>query len=201
MQHGLLRVMLIVFIAGIQFLGNTSAQSFNGGLMAGFTACQIDGDRLGGYNKPGFTTGVFVNRKLLKTLGWQAELKYILKGAAAPSKNANYYKTALHYIELPFFFKYYYNQFVVAEAGAAPAYLWYATKNTGAGAEVVDYEINKIDYATMVGFSYLFNKQLAFNFRFTYSLKPVSYQEGNRTKLGYGQFNNVISLAVYYTIK
>ncbi len=40
------------------------AQEFNAGIFGGVTASQVDGDSYGGYNKLGFTAGVFVNREI-----------------------------------------------------------------------------------------------------------------------------------------
>jgi hypothetical protein len=199
-MHKTITILVFLILFPLTFI---EAQYFNGGVSAGITACQIDGDRLSGYNKPGFTAGVFVNRVLITDLKWQAEFRYIMKGAVKLQKanDPAMFRTVLHYFELPFVFDYRFYKNLSVEAGISPAYLWNATQNTGLGAEAVDYEINKIDLSSIAGISFLLVENLVFNFRLIYSLKPISYLEGNRTQFGYGQLNNVISLAVYYTIK
>ena len=49
----------IVYIFLIFVTTSISAQYFKGGLLVGITGSQIDGDDMGGYNKPGVTVGFF----------------------------------------------------------------------------------------------------------------------------------------------
>ena len=59
-RHSLLWLILVLlFLPSILF-----AQDFKAGARLGICATQVDGDTYEGFNKPGLTLGVFVNRKL-----------------------------------------------------------------------------------------------------------------------------------------
>ena len=58
-----------------------SAQRFNGGVLIGLSASQVDGDTYAGFDKVGLQGGVFVNTKFNNAWGAQMELKYNAKGA------------------------------------------------------------------------------------------------------------------------
>jgi len=78
-------------------LGKTRPQNFEGGVLLGLTASQIDGDNYRGYNKVGLQGGGWVRRMFTYTVGGQMELRYVQKGALKTNtvKDPTYSRTAL----------------------------------------------------------------------------------------------------------
>ena len=108
------------------------AQTFGGGLFAGFSASQLDGDNWGGYHKAGLTFGIYTNVMLNKYVDAQMELKYIQKGSSSNSEElAVFYVSKLNYIELPVFLKYRFLDRFSANIGLAAGYLQKATEDKG----------------------------------------------------------------------
>lgn len=193
---------LILFVTLLLIAISSKAQYFNGGFKAGFTGSQIDGDNLGGYNKPGFTVGMFVNREINYRFKWQTELVYVMKGAAKITKlnDPDMYRMALHYAEMPFFLTYKISDKLEAQLGPAIAYLWYGTRNTGAGKEVLKNQIDKFDFSGIAGFHYFISPRLSSAIRISHSLTSISREPGNLTWMGtYGQYNHQLELSLFYT--
>jgi hypothetical protein len=59
------KILLLAFLV-ISFSYNLKAQEFRAGLIGGIVASQVDGDRIGGFYKAGFSGGLFVYRDLNK---------------------------------------------------------------------------------------------------------------------------------------
>lgn len=80
---------------------------FYGGVRVGFTATQISGDDLVGFNQLGGTAGLFVNHAIVPSgrLKLQLELNFTMKGSHSTSpKNQpanNFYSLRLGYVEVP----------------------------------------------------------------------------------------------------
>ncbi len=79
---------------------NIYSQSFEGLLVLGFAASQIDGDSYGGYHKIGGHFGIDVRYPFSDNVKLQSGVEYINKGAAN-AKNQDYYRVHLHYIQVP----------------------------------------------------------------------------------------------------
>jgi len=182
-----------------------SSQTFKGGLMAGFTGSQMDGDNLSGYNKFGFTGGVFASTNFNDSWGMQTELKFIMKGAAKPVTNIDptIYKMTLFYYELPVVVTLKTAQKVKLESGLAFAYLSRANLNNVDGIQNLTSQFRKTDISLIFGVYYILNEKISANLKYSYSLKRVSTSIiGNMTIWGtYGLYNNLFDLSLYYTIK
>jgi hypothetical protein len=196
------------FITIISFFGNIKvyADNYNYGAMLGFTGSTVDGAIYSGYNKLGFTGGIFANRKYSEIWSLQAELKYIMKGAAITSSanNSSVFSSTiqLNYIEFPVLIKAKTSQKIEFETGLAEAYLLSSNQNF-AGGTSENFPINKTDFSFIAGISYLYNENFTFNLKFSHSLKRISYTAAdNITIFGtYGQYNNLLDFSVYYNIK
>ncbi len=179
------------------------AQRFQGGPLLGISVAQIDGDNLSGYDKAGLVAGAFVRTDFIEGAGIQLEIKYIGKGASDPVTefDPNYYKIRLDYIELPVLF--YFNAWVeglYVEGGLAPAYLMQAREDDGYGFLEPVEPYNTFDIAAAGGVRYELFEHFAVNARFSYSILPVLDHPGGQSwRFNYGLYNNVLSLAVYYT--
>ncbi len=190
------------------------AQSFHGGLLAGFTATQVDGDSYGGYNKGGFQGGVYVSRKFGDLFLVQMEIKYTGKGARKPvtSDSPDVYNLTLHYMEIPVLGAIKVKQIGAVELGLVPAYLFSAQGEDNGGPLPSDYLVtfNKFDISTLIGLNVNLFEKLYLNLRYTYSI--VSIRSGD-SENGYyswfgrlfghstGDFNNCLSAALYFRIR
>jgi hypothetical protein len=199
----LLKYLIIIPLITLQ-VNHSHAQQFKGGLLFGITGCQIDGDNFGGYNKPGITAGMFVKREVSYKWGYQAELKYIMKGAAkiTTGTDPTVYKKTLHYLEIPVLAMYRISNVTGVETGLAAAYMGYASLNFGNGIENATSTVKRYDINYIAAVSYIYSEKVTFNLKFCYSIVPISRLPGNLTFWGtYGQYNHILALAVYYTIK
>jgi hypothetical protein len=70
--------LILVFV--ITSLSSFS-QQFEGGLIGGFNASQVDGDLYKGYHKPGIALGGYVQTNLTRTVFIGMELKLMQKGS------------------------------------------------------------------------------------------------------------------------
>jgi hypothetical protein len=206
------RLIVLTVILCCSFM--VRCQSFHGGLLAGFTATQVDGDSYGGYNKGGFQGGVFVNRSFGDIFMLQMEIKYIGKGARKPvtSDDPAVYNLTLNYAEIPVLGALKVKQLGSVEFGLEPAYLFSAKGEDSGGPLPSDYLVsfNKFDISTLIGLNIKVFPKLFLNLRYSYSI--VSIRSGD-SENGYyswfgrlwghstGDFNNCLGAAVYYLIR
>ena len=192
-------IMLFLFSTGYGF-----SQQFEGGIMGGLTASQIDGDSYSGYNKVGIQAGAWVQRLFTYTIAGQMELRYVQKGSLHTNKpgDPTYYKAALHYIDIPIMAQYIYNEKVVFELGIGPEFL-VSSKESDAHGELPEREpyFHTFTMSAIAGIGYTFWDILTFSARFNYSILAIrDHPSGQSYLLNQGQYNNVLSFAVYYKI-
>ena len=184
-----------------------SSQSFNGGVSAGFTFCQVDGDNLSGFNKPGITGGFFVNHKIKGGFSYQFEIKYAGKGARSgfnpndPSVTVN----SLKYIEFPLSVRYLYKKKYLLESGLYAAYLiksQFKDENGVIGQATAD-PYNKTDTGFLIGINYTINDHFYATIRYLYTLIRIYKIPGGST-LGpwyhRGHYNNVLNFSIFYQL-
>ena len=134
------------------------------------------------------------------------ELKFIMKGAAKPLSNndQSIYRLTLEYFELPVLVTLNTSKKIKFESGLAIAYLSkvLSTIDFGYGNEDLSVVFRKTDISWIAGIYYILNEKFSVNMKFSYSLRPVSHFPGNLTVWGtYGQYNNMLDLSLYYTIR
>jgi hypothetical protein len=170
-----------------------SAQRFEGSLIAGISAGQIDGDTQYGYKKPGFFGGVSVETQFSDVLGIKSELYYTGKGAVKNIDGYQEFKTTLHYIELPFLLTIKPLKQVQLDIGLAASYL-ISSKLINNGQVLGEdlYDMHKSEFSSMISAMYFFTEKVGFNVRFNYSLLPV--------KNNPNWFNNCLFLGLVYKI-
>jgi hypothetical protein len=209
-----MKIWLLLMAGLIGGIGLANAQAFHGGILAGFSATQVDGDTYGGYNKAGFQGGVFVNTRLSDLFTAQLEIKYTGKGARKPvtSTDPAVYNLTLHYIDVPVSVNVRIKQIGSAELGIVPAYLFDASGEDSGGPLPSDYLVTfkKFDLSFMMGINIKVFEKLKLNFRYTYSLlsiRPEKYENGYYTWFGNlfgpktGQYNNCLLAGLYYQLK
>jgi len=176
-------LLLMVFL----YSSVLKAQEFKGGILLGFCASQMDGDKLKGFNKFGPTAGIFVNRKFTEKWGGQFEIRYNQKGAANV-KAEETYKVRLNYVEIPFLASYNFTKYLKCELGLVPSIL------ISSKALIVTYDtypkMQTFDLPIAFGLNYSLTKKIDVNIRYSYSTFPVS-----------GYYNNAFNFVLYYYIK
>ncbi len=189
----------------ILFVGKLYAQDFNAGAVVGAVASQVDGDRYGGYNKLGYSFGLYVNRELMPNVFAQMELLFKQKGSRQnPDNEKNEYSTylmRLNYIEIPVIGKIKFNRITI-EGGLAFSKLL-SSKEKFDDLIIKEPTFEPIEFSGILGVDYRLRKNISVNLRFDYSITKIrkaaqnvslSYWQQNN----HGQYNNNITLALYY---
>lgn len=193
---------IVLIILSFTF-SNLFSQTFGGGFFGGLSASQLDGDNWGGYHKAGLTFGTYTNIILNQFVDAQLEIRYVQKGSSSNSEeNEVFYLSKLNYVEIPLLLKYNFLDKFSANIGLAAGYLQKATEDKdGIGDLPADPEFNQFEFSGLAGIEYRFYRNFYFNVRFNYSLLPVRGHPGDQTfYLNQGQYNNVLTFAVYYQI-
>lgn len=212
-----LTLLSAVLIVG--WVNNVDAQNyyiedentFYGGLVAGATFTQVDGDNFAGYTKAGATVGGIVYAQLIDKLAGSIEILYTQKGARSNktqlSNNRIYridkYAIDLNYAEVPIMLNYFdrrrshfgagisYSQLISYKESAV------TSPNLPDTLDLDDYPFRKFDLNFLLSGSLHLYKGLFLTYRFQYSLIPVRtniYAEFGRAE----QYNNMHVLRLMY---
>lgn len=210
------KIKTFFFVLAFSLIGAYSfAQSFNGGLIAGATFCQIDGDSLAGYHQLGLTTGVYANLPLSEHLSGQLELKYSLFGAHTSTYEITErvpvlrpYSIRLHYAEVPLMLRYDLGQirisdrpldFIILELGVSLDFRFRATEDADTDFQVTTYRWNFFSATGNVGVHFAFNKHWGMGARWMYSIVPCRFRGNPRWFLDH-YYNKVWQLTFTYNI-
>lgn len=175
------RIIIPAFLFCISF--SLMAQKFEGGLIGGIVASQIDGDFLGGYNKVGYTFGGWVAHPLTDDFDIHGELRYIQKGKAklpVPEEAIISETTRLHYLQLPVMLQYQLQTQWFLEGGLGLGYLFgYNFLEGGTPLNEEDYPIQSDEFyyaelCFLLGVGYHISDKLAVNLRFTNDFFPIA---------------------------
>lgn len=213
------RIILILIIL-VSFTTLSRAQRFEGGLLAGFNGTQVEGDRYKGYHKPGLLAGAFVQTDLAPAVFAAMELKYSQKGARSKPKimqnNPNQqvvladpsdpsmqkYIMRLGYAELPVYAGFRTSEVISVIGGVSFGYLLHAAEYDDYGKFPAESEqaFNQVDVQPFLGFQFDFLDNLKLDLRLAYSVLPIRGKPLDNYYWISSQFNNVISMAVYYRL-
>lgn len=188
-------IKLPLFLCFLHFANAAMSQEFDGGIIAGLTASQIDGDSQSGYHKGGIYLGGYIHRSLNDQFGSQLEIRYAQKGAYNKDSES---KLAMHYLEVPLLMQY--NRWnATFEAGVVPGVLISAKVISDAYLEydVDTYHRYAVDFAA--GASYPITVRLSAHARFAYSLLAIQSISNKYTTRS--QFHNVLNFGFSYAIK
>lgn len=202
---------LLIFTLFITLPLFSSAQRFNGGIMAGGIISQVDGDTWEGYDKFGFLAGGYVGLRLSQHSAFQFEMEYIQKGSRKNGDlekgDMSSYLLRLHYLELPLLYQYTFARRFAAEIGPAADVLLGSYEESDGIADPPTEPLRQITLAAILGVSVYITEHLKAGFRFNYSLislrnttapYPASYR---KILFEYGQYNNVLSLTLSWDFK
>jgi opacity protein-like surface antigen len=200
---------LLILVLFMLFAGGGFAQRFEGGLIVGYNASQVDGDIYKGYNKPGILAGAYVQTDLAPAIFAGMEIKYSQKGsrnkvdpkAVIPEK----YIMRLGYADVPVYLGFRANDRVSVLGGVIFGYLIHAKEynENGVFVEQDQHKFNNFDLEPFFGFQFDLLDQLKIDLRFSYSVVPIREQPGENATTIYwlnNQFNKVISLSLCYRL-
>lgn len=183
------------------------SQRFQGGVIGGLNATQVDGDSYSGYKKPGVDLGVYVQTNFSRNLYVGMELKFAQKGSrnidSLATNGQIKYIMRLNYAELPVYLGIRTSEKISLLVGLSPGYLISGTEYNDYGKfPAADQKpFNAFDLEGLLGFRFQFTKRLFVDLRGEYSLIPIRNGPGNA--LYYwknNQFNNVLSTTVLYRL-
>ena len=193
----------IFILLSLQGLG----QRFEGGLLAGFNATQVEGDNFKGYHKPGILAGFFVQTEIIPAIFTGMEIKYSQKGSRKKinpkDPDPEKYIMRLGYVDLPVYAGFRTSNSGAVLAGVSVGYLIHAKEYDEYGEFAVEdqHDFNNFDLQPFVGFQFDMLDRVSLDLRFALSVMPIRGQPGAESTSYYwlnNQFNNVISLALNY---
>ncbi len=176
-------------------------QTFYGGLVAGTSFTQVDGDAYAGYHKVGFNAGAIVYARLADKLAGSLEILFSQKGSRghyvqeirALGEFLTDYKINLNYVEVPVMLNYFDRRRSHFGAGLSYSQLITSEEFIKTDKRVVDptpYPFRKADLNIVLSGNLHLWKGLFLNARFQYSAIPIRTNHPP----GFGrseQFNNV----------
>lgn len=197
-----MKKIFVLVILLITFALNAKAQEFKAGLVVGGVASQVDGDRMAGFYKAGFTGGLFVYRDVSKVSRFQGELLYTMKGSRTNSKNTNndFLQVTADYIDINLLYIYKVYDWLNFRIGLTPSVLISAKEETQTGLGPVGNPpaFRKFGVLGVAGFSYYFTKKLNITWSYNYSLYSIrsgnaeiydlSFKEQNSQRHSYMSF-------------
>lgn len=198
---------LIVFLLGMSGMFAFS-QRFEGGVMAGLNASQVDGDTYSGYNKPGFVGGVYVLNNFSRTVFAGMELKFTQKGSRKnpdpkSTDDQSKYIMRLNYAEIPVYLGIRTSDRISVLAGLSAGYLIKGTEfdNYGKFVKEDQHAFNSTDVQGFLGFRFQMTDRLFIDLRGAYSVLPIRDKPGD--VLWYwrsSQFSNLLSTTLLYRL-
>ena len=200
--------LIIVLIAVLSLFGKAQAQSFNAGVIAGASFCQVDGDNYFGFHKLGFTVGAYANLPFGDYLSGQMELKYSLLGAHSSDKEVREYGYApyslnMHYVEIPLMLRYnlgvFHVNFITLEAGASIDVLMKSIEDVNGDYQITTRRWSRVSATANAGLHFNITKHLGIGARFLYSVAPCRFT-GNPGWFYNQYYNKVIQLTLTYNI-
>lgn len=204
----------ILLIIGLCLSFAVNAQRFQGKLIGGLNASQVEGDRLVGFNKPGIFIGAGVAYPFDDHWSIGGEVLYSQKGARSSEQEFNRFgkwqTIALDYVEFPLIVQYKVAEDINLYGGISPSLLINATIDGGLGAGPQDERrlFQSMDFPFVLGFEYMFWGKVGLNVRWAYSIIPMNVIEiPDETvrlynSLWFGQtgfFGNSLQFGVRYT--
>jgi hypothetical protein len=190
------KYLLIIILSAISVF--VYSQRFNGGIVAGISGSQVDGDENSGYKKLGLIAGGWVSTKLSQTVDMESGIYYINKGSSfkGGDNSASSYKIKLSYIEIPFVMNYIYKEKYIFGAGLSGAYLLKAKlEENGEEAPENTYNYSGLDFSVIGSIGYILSPNLNVKLRYSHSIFTITDHRNQPN-----QFNNVVTIALYYQL-
>lgn len=177
------------------------SQTFSAMLVGGFNLSQIDGDKLGGFNKIGFNTGARVSAQLSERWHLSTELLFSQQGASrVPTDDisSQYDKIRLNFVEVPIMINYS-DWKILASAGISYNRLINYEVINDIGEDITELEVYNEDIPALVlGATYKFSEKWGLNFRWSRYLRTLLPPDPNPTVENVNFIGRTIGIRLYY---
>jgi len=158
----------------VNFFFGANAQLFEGGIITGLTASQIDGDSYGGYQKLGLTFTSYAQLNLKNDFSLISGVSIVQKGARSATKYS-FFVTKLNYAEVPIIFNYQAFDKISFSLGLTIGYLFKGENEQTTGIfDEKDLNLRFYDLSYYSALNYKINDRLTINFANNYNLIPVT---------------------------
>jgi outer membrane protein W len=195
------------FISILVILGvwiSAEAQKFEGGIVAGFNASQVDGDTYAGYNKIGIALGVFTRTKFTENLSGELQIRWMQKGASkkVTENDLSQYSSKLNYIEIPVLLQFHQSPKLSWHVGPGFNYLFhYSVEDENGPLNSHAISFRNFELAGMAGFEYQIIEKLGISVTFSYSLIPIADHPNDPVHFRQpGLYNNLVTLLLSYRL-
>lgn len=164
----------IVFLSLCSFWIQAQPETIKPKLIFGILGAQIDGDQLGGFDKPGMVAGMAMEMKIAKRFSLQPEIVYNQKGVRSNSKSLYFAIIRLSYINLNGTLNFYLKDNIALQGGIYYGVLFRAKADGGGGFIDASKVYKKGDLGYLVGIDYRFTPKTSVNIRLEYSLSSIN---------------------------
>lgn len=200
------KIFLFAYFSFFFICSSSIAQRFNAGIIAGFTATQVSGDKLAGYDKPGFQFGALASTALSQKFDVSFQILYTQKGSKRKSRvdqgDFEYYRMRLNYIEVPLMVTYKYSKRFHFESGISFGRL-VSSKEEDQYGEILDRkEFKNYEFGFLAGMNYMLLDNFYLNLQISNSILPIRDFDGSELyRLDRDQFNSGLLFTFKYIFK
>ena len=154
------------------------SQEFKAGLLGGVLATQVDGDRMSGFYKAGFSGGLFVYRDIGKLSRYQAEILYSMKGSKTSPKSTdpNLWQVSTTNIDISLNYIYKLFETLHFRIGLTPNVLFTSKEYSPTGIEQIPNEapaFRRFGVIGQAGMTYFFSEKFSLTWTYNYSLYSI----------------------------
>lgn len=197
------RIALLGLLLALLSASGLNAQTFSAMLVGGFNLSQIDGDKLGGFNRIGFNTGARVSARLSDRWHLSTEFLYSQQGASrVPTDDisSQYDKIRLNFVEVPVMINFS-DWKILASAGVSYNRLINYEVISLTGEDITELEDYRTDIPALVlGATYLFSEKLAFNFRWSRYLQSLKAGDDDPNTQDTNFIGRSLGIRLYYIL-
>jgi hypothetical protein len=178
------------------------AQKFEAGFVGGFSASQISGDGLAGFDKGGARLGAYISYPLKnKRINFEVGMQYLQKGSKEPSgeRGISNYNMNLHYVEVPFTVNYSLKNGLLLETGVGAGILVNYTEENANGT-LLGESPNTLALDFLCGIQYQLFEQLKINVRYGNSITPIRKESVENSLENKDWYSSLVTFALMYKI-
>ena len=178
------------------------AQKFEAGFVGGFSASQISGDGLAGFDKGGARLGAYISYPLKnKRINFEVGMQYLQKGSKQPSgePGISNYNINLQYLEVPFTVNYSLKSGLLLETGIGAGILVNYTEENANGT-LLGESPNTLALDFLCGIQYQLFEQLKINVRYGNSITPIRKESVENSLENKDWYSSLVTFALMYKI-
>ena len=185
-----------ILIIGALFMSyEIQAQAFRGIITGGANACQIDGDNLSGFHKPGYMLGIGVERTIYKRWSVLLGIEFMEKGSRTSSKDSiRYFKWKMQYIDIPIILSFKAHQRFRFQLGITPSVLVNEKTDIGYGYQTPPFKDDALNVLMAPAIEFFPLDNVSLLLRYQYSLIRFNSQVQNTTP----KFHNLLTVGLRF---